>query len=225
MAGAGKKTFTAGETLTASDVNTYLMEQSVMVFGGTAARSSAIPTPSDGMVTYNQTNNALEAYNGSEWINKSGLQLVKKQTILSAVTSVTVTNAFSATYENYKIMISGGTGSNTDLNLRIGASTSAYFAAYSGAVFSTGANSSASDNGTTSFTRIGHARSDSLQCDVDLRSPFLAKFTYMNSSFVGATTGLSGNGVHAVATSYTDFTIISAGALTGGTIYVYGYGT
>ena len=35
MAGAGKKTFTAGEVLTASDVNTYLMEQSVMYFGGT----------------------------------------------------------------------------------------------------------------------------------------------------------------------------------------------
>ena len=52
MAGAGKKTFTAGEILTASDTNTYLMEQTVMYFAGTAARASAIPTPSTGMTTY-----------------------------------------------------------------------------------------------------------------------------------------------------------------------------
>jgi hypothetical protein len=70
MAGAGKKTFTAGETLTASDVNTYLMEQSVMNFGGTAARSSAIPTPSQGMVTYLDDTDAIEAYDGTNWVRK-----------------------------------------------------------------------------------------------------------------------------------------------------------
>lgn len=68
MAGAGKKTFTAGETLTASDVNTYLMEQSVMVFGGTAARSSAIPTPSEGMFAVTTDNDELDYYDGSAWV-------------------------------------------------------------------------------------------------------------------------------------------------------------
>ena len=72
MAGAGKKTFTAGEVLTASDVNTYLMEQSVMVFGGTAARSSAIPTPSEGMVSYRTDIDIVETYNGSSWIGLGG---------------------------------------------------------------------------------------------------------------------------------------------------------
>jgi hypothetical protein len=68
MAGAGKKTFTAGETLTASDVNSYLMEQSVMVFGGTAARSSAIPTPTEGMFAVTTDNDKLDYYNGSAWV-------------------------------------------------------------------------------------------------------------------------------------------------------------
>jgi hypothetical protein len=71
MAGAGKKTFTAGETLTASDVNTYLMEQSVMVFGGTAARSSAIPTPSEGMFAVTTDDDELDYYNGSAWVTAS----------------------------------------------------------------------------------------------------------------------------------------------------------
>ena len=72
MAGLGKKTFTAGEVLTASDVNGYLMEQSVMVFGGTAARSSAIPTPSEGMTTYRTDTKQLEYYNGTAWTAVGG---------------------------------------------------------------------------------------------------------------------------------------------------------
>lgn len=67
MAGAGKKTFSAGAVLTAAEVNTYLMEQSVMVFGGTAARSSAIPTPSEGMVTYRSDADVVEYYSGTSW--------------------------------------------------------------------------------------------------------------------------------------------------------------
>jgi hypothetical protein len=70
MAGAGKKTFTAGETLTASDVNNYLMDQSVMVFGGTAARSSAVPTPSEGMISYQTDTDAIEAYDGTNWVTR-----------------------------------------------------------------------------------------------------------------------------------------------------------
>lgn len=72
MAGLGKKTFTAGAVLTAADVNGYLMEQSVMYFGGTAARSSAIPTPSAGMVTYINDLAQLQYYNGSAWTAVGG---------------------------------------------------------------------------------------------------------------------------------------------------------
>lgn len=68
MAGAGFKTFTAGAVLTATEVNTYLMQQSVMVFGGTAARSSAIPSPSEGMISYRTDANVVEYYNGSAWL-------------------------------------------------------------------------------------------------------------------------------------------------------------
>jgi hypothetical protein len=68
MAGLGKKTFTAGEVLTASDVNGYLMDQMVMVFGGTAARGSAIPSPSEGMLTYRTDDKVVEVYNGTDFV-------------------------------------------------------------------------------------------------------------------------------------------------------------
>lgn len=69
--GSGFKTFSAGAVLTASDVNNYLMEQSVMFFATTAARDSAIGAAAeDGMVVYVGSNDAdegLYTYNGTAW--------------------------------------------------------------------------------------------------------------------------------------------------------------
>lgn len=72
MAGSGYKVFTAGEVLTAANVNGYLMEQSVMVFAGTAARGSALGTAvAEGMVSYLSDTNTLQYYDGSAWQNVS----------------------------------------------------------------------------------------------------------------------------------------------------------
>jgi hypothetical protein len=67
MPGLGRKVFTAGEVLTAANTNGYLMDQAVMVFAGTAARSSAIGTPSAGMLSYRTDGTVYEYYNGSVW--------------------------------------------------------------------------------------------------------------------------------------------------------------
>ena len=68
MAGAGFKTFSVGEVLTATNVNTYLMQQTVMVFATASARSSAITAPSEGMVTYLSDSNTMWYYSGSAWV-------------------------------------------------------------------------------------------------------------------------------------------------------------
>ena len=68
MAGAGFKTFAVGEVLTATAVNTYLMQQSVMVFADASARSTAITAPSEGMVTYLTGTNTMWYYDGSSWV-------------------------------------------------------------------------------------------------------------------------------------------------------------
>lgn len=69
MAGLGKKTFVANEVLTAAEVNGYLMDQAVMVFADSTARSSAIGTPTEGMVSYLSDTNAIEKYTGAAWEN------------------------------------------------------------------------------------------------------------------------------------------------------------
>jgi len=68
MAGAGYKSWVDGDILTASDVNTYLMQQAVMVFADASARTSAIAAPSEGMVTYLTGTNVIEYYDGAAWV-------------------------------------------------------------------------------------------------------------------------------------------------------------
>jgi hypothetical protein len=62
-----RKEFESFTRLDASDVNTYLMDQSVMTFAGTAARGSAITTPVEGMVTYLEDSDAFEYWDSAEW--------------------------------------------------------------------------------------------------------------------------------------------------------------
>lgn len=61
------KTFTAGTLATASDVNTYLMKQSVMVFTTTTARDAALTSPTDGMLTFQTTDDAFTIRDGGTW--------------------------------------------------------------------------------------------------------------------------------------------------------------
>jgi hypothetical protein len=63
-----RKVFNAGEILTASDVNNFLMDQSVMSFASAAARTTAIPSPVEGMVTWLEDVNRYDSYNGTAWV-------------------------------------------------------------------------------------------------------------------------------------------------------------
>lgn len=84
MAGAGKKTFVAGAVLTASDVNTYLMDQAVMRFATASARSTALPTPSEGMMSYLDSTNAVEVYDGASWTSVTGTEIPHAMSALQA---------------------------------------------------------------------------------------------------------------------------------------------
>jgi len=73
VSGLGFKTFNTGDVLTAADVNGYLMSQAVMVFDDATARTSALPTPAEGMVTYLKDTDLVEKYNGTAWLPVGGL--------------------------------------------------------------------------------------------------------------------------------------------------------
>ena len=67
MAGAGFKLFENGQVLLASEVQNFMMDQQIMVFAGTAARGSAIASPSEGMFAFLKDDDQLTFYDGSDW--------------------------------------------------------------------------------------------------------------------------------------------------------------
>ena len=157
-----------------------------------------------------------------------GLRLVKAQAIGSGVSTVSVTNAFSANYNNYKIMLSGTIGStNLFLAMTLTGSSANYNNSVLYASYTGGASATAT-LGTTSWSQAGDVQTDGCSLNVELSDPFLARRTGYRSLGVGmASNGnnllMSGN--HTLATSYTGFTLTtSSGTITGGNIYVYGYG-
>jgi hypothetical protein len=62
-----RRTFQIGEVLTAQNINTFLMDQAVMSFADSSARSSAIGTPVEGMLTYLEDSGAYEYFDGAAY--------------------------------------------------------------------------------------------------------------------------------------------------------------
>ena len=156
-----------------------------------------------------------------------GLWLVKTVTIGTGVSSVTVTDAFSANYDNYKIVINGGANSTqASLGMQLGASVTGYSSILNYGVFSALTTPQlAGNNNSASWGFVGYATTNSLFASFDLLNPFNTKFTsHMNSGWPAETAAGTATGIHQVAASYTGFTIFPInGTMTGGTIRVYGY--
>jgi hypothetical protein len=162
-------------------------------------------------------------------MNSVSSWLVKTVTVGAGATSVPVTGAFSADYDNYRIVYSGGTASASgELLLTLGSTNSGYFNTLLYGVWSSTPTALAAGTGTSSsFGFAGVADPDGAFMDLSVMNPFLARRTAIYGSFVGLdndrvggfTTGFVSN-----TTSYTGFTITPSGGatLTGGTVRVYG---
>jgi hypothetical protein len=112
----------------------YLQDQAVMNFAGTAARGSAIGTAvSQGMVSYLNDSNVVQAYDGSAWnslayatavptLAQTGLRTVIPTSVtvgsgsgsynsttgyitFTGATSINVNGCFTSSFTNYKILV------------------------------------------------------------------------------------------------------------------------
>ena len=163
-------------------------------------------------------------------MNAVGLWLVKTQTIGSAVTDVTVSDAFSADYDNYKIIVSGGVGStNNPLRFNFAGNTANYQSVLIfGSTAAALGNASALGTGSIAYwDQMGYATPNAITVNMEVSDPFLAKMSTFSSVLAPTNTGANSGpvqGFHNSATSFTGFRITaSSGTLTGGTIRVYGY--
>lgn len=225
--------YAQGEVLTAANLN--LTNSGIPVFATTVTRDAAFggageKALAEGQFAYIEATNTTQYYDGAAWqaVGASGLTLISATTIGTTVSSVTVTNAFSATYDNYKIVISGGLASTAvDLQLQLGATTTGYYAGYALITYSSGAIAGKANNNAANFSDFGNGNTNGLNACADILAPFFNKNTFVvGGQAANSTTNRNAifSGFLNDTTSYTAFTIVvSGGTATGGTIRVYGY--
>jgi len=258
MAGAGIKLFTDGSILTAAQVNTYLQDQVIMRFANAATRDAAFggvgePLLAEGMFCYLDDTNTLQSYNGSAWvnvvntINPPALELITTTTVTSlggtaatatngvvsigtSNTSVTIANAFSASYDNYRVIITGLAMSSGGGGLRFTlGSTFPSSNWYAGGYYVNTLTPAvtAVGNNNTGFINIGSTTSSyAYSNSFDVLLPFSLNRTYIPHLMSYAETAFVGqiSAWHNADTSYNGFVIYpGTGTLTGGTIRIYGY--
>lgn len=221
--------FTSGQVLTAqqqTEINT-----GIPVFATTTTRDAAFggtgeKTLAEGQFAYIEASNTTQYYDGTAWQTVGGgLTLISTTTIGSAVSSVTVSSVFSSTYDNYKIIISGG-ASNTDvvIGTTLGSTSTGYYCAYTGATYAAASSSNFADNNASSWSRCVSSTTSGVMGMFDLIGPNLAKRTFIIGSQMDPAIGRFSAGYLNDTTQYTSITFtVSGGTQTGGTIRVYGY--
>ena len=222
--------YVSGEVLTAADLN--ITNSGIPVFASTVERDAAFggtgeKVLAEGQFAFLEDSNTTQFYDGASWqpVNVSpGLVLVKSQTIDSAVASVAITDAFSATYDNYLVTINGGVAStDTTISMILGASTTTYYQGRFGLIYTGGGGSNGTTDNGSNWVVVSGSTS-SVYATINLSQPFLAKTTFHTSSYFPGSTAVLTGGEHRTNTSYSGFTFTPfSGTLTGGTIRVYGY--
>ena len=154
-----------------------------------------------------------------------GLTLISSTAIGSGVSSVTVSNVFSSSYINYRVVISAVDFANiSNIRLQFNGSTtdhygSQYYDSYGGG--STGTDRV--NNGASILVGVT-AQNNDTHTSFDIYAPNLANYTGLSGTYNGG--GYQGwfGGLQATTTQFTGFNIIAgSGTMTGGTIKVYGY--
>lgn len=200
---------------------------------GVCTSSTRPVSPFEGQVIFETDTDRVLVWNNSAWVapnsttaNPPGLELVKTQTVGSAVSSVTVTDAFSANYDIYLITYSGGMKSSDGaLRLTIGNATSGYYGNIVYGYYSDSTPRSANDNNAAYFSSIaGGDQFNGAAATITVTNPFLTKQTYVSGGASYSVVNGFYQGRLANSVSYTYFTFSPAsGTMTGGTIRVYGY--
>jgi hypothetical protein len=156
-----------------------------------------------------------------------GLWLVKTQTVLSGASTTVITDAFSADYDSYKVIWTGGNMNTLQLcAVFLGGGGGSNYQGARTSSTSAGVISLAGDVNAGQWSFAGAGNADTCVMSMDIHNPFLTKRTHIQSQYYEpyATFGTY-TGVLNDATSYTSITFDpqGAGTMTGGTVRVYGY--
>jgi hypothetical protein len=215
--------FSAGDTLVIQNIAT----NSTVVTAGTATVSTAgslsIPQFGSGTLYFTSASAAI-FFPSAGPAASSGLTFISTTT--AASTSFTISNCFSATYDNYLIQLSNVTtnASPGKFRMRLGSGTAHAFNLQF--IATNGAGGMSADSSATSgnFFNLdaGYTQKGGV---INLNSPFLSTFTTASSLNQTQSEFYFMSGIETSSTSFTDITFSNTNAVnfTGGTLKIYGY--
>jgi hypothetical protein len=217
----------------------------VLPFATSAARATAIPSPTDGQYSYLQDSNSTEFWNGSAWVAAGaspGMELITPTSIANSggsasasggaitfttVNSISLNGVFTSSYQNYCVILTAesSAGNNTNCRLRVGgvdASGSNYdfqfLSVYSST--STASLSANQDNMRVCWNTL----TDGIIVEQIISRPQLAERTRFIAYGGGGTELNVVAGDHDLTTAYDGITYLpQAGNTLTGVVRVYGY--
>ena len=162
-------------------------------------------------------------------VSASALTLISSESF-SAVTSKSINNCFSATYQNYMIYVNLTSQTGGDLNylkLRVsGTDSSASYNFVRVVAYDSTVAGASTDSSTNGYLIGTNASTDGGATRIDVYNPALARATYFYSAGNrknGTSMELESSvGNHDVATAYDGLTLVTSGSAFAGNIRVYG---
>lgn len=172
------------------------------------------------------TGEVLTASDTNTYLANAGLVYVTSVTAGTGVTTISVNNCFSATWDAYRIILTGGTASTSSnqFSFNFNGAPAAWYGNMIYANFANGAPLSVGYNNATGVAHGASVSSGYSQAIIDVRSPYLATPSFFWSSYVDGSNAGTVQASNANSTSYTGFVLtVLSGTITGGTVAVYGY--
>tara|TARA_Y100001938_G_scaffold147767_1_gene229754 strand:- start:155 stop:631 length:477 start_codon:yes stop_codon:yes gene_type:complete len=124
MAGAGWKSYSTGDLISATEFQTFIQDQVVQVYADSSARDTALGTnDAEGMFCFLKDTNTLQFYDGSSWVNFIGEGDITGVTITTGSTSglsggaTATSGAFSSTLVVAPTQATSGTVASADVIL------------------------------------------------------------------------------------------------------------
>jgi len=215
----------------------------IVPYASVAARTSAVPTPTESMISYLADSNVVQAYDGSAWnslayasavvtpglvqvapasVTLSGgsatISSTGRVTTTGSSTYVSLNTVFNSTYDHYRIIFNlTGTSTATEFQAKLRNNTTDESSALYNYFFFNISSATPSGSYSTTDTKFQIARSNGSTGNrivLDITAPMLAQYTNYSSTGADGVFANSGTGALRTTTAYNGITFLTGGATT-----------
>jgi len=212
---------TSGAVTITNDMATTIDAKGDLIAGTGSDAYARLAVGSNGQVLTADSSTAT----GLKWAAASGGLTLISTVSMSAVSSQSLNDVFSSTYDNYRVLINATTLTGTlTMRYRVSGadnSTSNYkMDLYGTALWTDSSYSGYRESGATNFNNLGESSPCSIS--LDIFNPFASQKTFLHGQTSQNDRGRSYQGIFDATTSFTGFTLLPGTNITG-TVSVYGY--